>query len=245
MTISRTILATCGTSLALLLSACGNEALKGPAFITQPAGATIVSGSNSVLSAVASGSNVTYQWYLDGTAIAGATAATYTATAAGTYYVVATGVDGAITSANALLALTSTPVITAQPSSATILTDTSQTLVVTATGAELSYQWYKDGGAIDGATHASYAASAAGSYTVAASNPAGSVTSTAAIIAVSASLTVPVISAQPLTQTVNGGTGVTFAVTASGVSVAYQWYHNEIPIPGATQSTQVSGKCAD
>jgi hypothetical protein len=186
------------------------------------------------LSVVASGSSLTYQWYQDGSAIAGATAAAYTASAAGTYYVVVTASDGAVTSANAVITLTTTPVITAQPQDATILTGTSQMLSVTADGSEIGYQWYKDGAAIDGATHASYAASAAGNYTVVVGNTAGSVTSSTATIAVSSSVTAPVINVQPVAQTVNGGTGATLWVAVNGVSVSYQWYHNDIAIPGAT-----------
>lgn len=237
MTISSRALAACATSLSLLLSGCGSSGdntVKGPSITTQPATATIISGSNSVLSVLASGTTLTYQWYQDGAAIAGATSATYTATSAGTYYVVVTAADGAVTSANAVITLTTMPVITAQPVSATILAGTSQALSVTASGANVAYQWYQDGAAIDGATHAAYTASAAGSYTVTATNTAGAVTSTAAVIAVSSSVTAPVIGTQPVAQTVNGGTGATFSVGATGVSAAYQWYLNDTPIAGAT-----------
>ena len=70
---------------------------------------------------------------------------------------------------------------------------------VTATGAGNSYQWYKDGVVIAGATAASYkvddcrAAASLGSYTVKVTNVAGSVTSLAAVLAVPA----PVITSQP------------------------------------------------
>jgi hypothetical protein len=235
MHISSRTIAICATSLSLLISGC-SDSIKGPSITTQPAAATIVAGSNNVLSVVAAGNGLTYQWYRDSSAVSGATSATYTATAAGTYYVVVTASDGAITSANAVITLTSTPVITAQPASATILTGTSQTLSVSADGAELAYQWSRNGSAIAGATQASYAASEAGNYAVAVSNAAGSVTSSTVIIAVSSSVTAPVISVQPTAQTVNGGTGVTFSVTASGASVAYQWYWNDAPIAGATDA---------
>jgi hypothetical protein len=193
-----------------------------------------VAGSNSVLSVVASGGSLTYQWYLAGAAISGATAATYTASDAGTYYVVVSSSDGSVTSANAVVTVSSAPVITAQPSGATILTGTSQTLSVTADGLEMGYQWYKDGAAIDGATHPAYAASAAGSYTVAVTNTAGTATSTVAVIAVSSSVTAPAINVQPVAQTVNAGAGATLWVAANGVSLSYQWYRNDVAIAGAT-----------
>lgn len=228
------------TSLTLLLSGCGSSSSapeSGPAIVTQPASATIVQGSNSVLSVVASGTGLTYQWYQDGSAIAGATSAIHTATEAGSYYVVVSADDGSVTSANAVVTLTTAPVITAQPSSATILTGTSQALTVAAQGSGLAYQWYRDGIAIDGATAATHVASAAGSYSVSVTNTAGAATSIPAVIAVSANVTAPVITTQPLAQTVNAGTGVAFSVVVNGVSVAYQWYRNDTPIAGATGRT--------
>ncbi|MBP1202821.1 hypothetical protein JOD97_000835 [Duganella sp. 1411] len=246
MTISTRTVAVYATSLSLLLSGCGNggsdpvsagaaASANGTAIVTQPAAASIIAGSNTVLSVVASGANPGYQWYVDGAAIDGASAATYAATAAGTYYVVVTTAEGAVTSANAVVTLSTAPVINAQPLPATILSGTSQTLSVTADGAELAYQWYKDGVAIDGATHASYAASAAGSYTVTVTNTAGSVTSAATAISVSASVTAPVINVQPVAQTVNAGGGALLWTAANGASLSYQWYRNDAPLAGATE----------
>ncbi|MBB3223958.1 DUF3500 domain-containing protein [Pseudoduganella umbonata] len=231
--------AAIAASLTLLLSGCGSssDTATGPAIVTQPMSATIVTGSNSVLSVVASGSGLAYQWYQDGAPIAKATSAIYTATTAGTYYVVVTADDGSVTSANAVVTQTSAPVITAQPASATILTGTSQVLTVTAEGSDLTYQWNRDGVAIDGATGPSYAASTAGSYMVQVINAAGSAQSTAAVIAVSPSVTAPEITIQPQARTVNAGTGVTFEVAVNGVSVAYQWYRNDVAIAGATGRT--------
>lgn len=246
MHISSRAIAAYATSLSLLLSGCsgGSDSTtaatasttssNAPSITLQPASATIVSGSNSVLSVVASGTSLTYQWYLAGAAISGATSATYTASDAGTYYVVVSSSDGAVTSANATLTVATTPVILSQPSSATILTGTSQTLAVEADGLEMGYQWSKDGTAIDGATRPTYAASAAGSYTVAVTNTAGTVTSNAATIAVSSSVTAPTINVQPVAQTVNAGTGVTLWTAANGVSLSYQWYRNNVALPGAT-----------
>jgi hypothetical protein len=225
------------TSLSFLLAGCGSSSSSGPLIVAQPVSAAIVDGSNNVLSVVASGDTLSYQWYLNGSAITGATAATYAATDAGTYYVVVTAADGIITSANAVISVTSAPVITAQPSSATILAGSSQALAVGADGAELAYQWYKDGSAISGATHATYAATAAGSYTAVVSNTAGSVTSAAAVIATSASVTAPSITSQPSAQRVNAGTAVTFTIVAGGASLAYQWYRNDVAIAGATADT--------
>ena len=228
-------LAACTAALAILLAGCsGDSGADLPAIASQPASAVIATGSNTVLSVVADGVHPAYQWYKDGAPIADATAATYTATAAGTYYVVVTDPSGTISSANATVTITDSPAIATQPRPATILAGTSQTLDVEAVGAGLSYQWYKDGTAVAGATRPTYDASEAGTYEVVVTNAAGSVASSPATIAVSATLAAPAITGQPAALTVNAGTRATFVVGASGTSVAYQWYRNGTAIAGAT-----------
>ncbi|MFT3831376.1 MAG: hypothetical protein QM691_16900 [Opitutaceae bacterium] len=83
------------------------------------------------------------------------------------------------------------PSITAQPASLSVTEGTSASFSISATGDSLSYQWYKDGSALAGATAATYtiasaATTAAGSYTVSVVNSAGSVTSSAATLTVAA-----------------------------------------------------------
>src|SRR5687768_9464928 len=49
--------------------------------------------------------------------------------------------------------------------------------------------------------------------------------------------TAPVITAQPTNRTVNGGSGASFLVTASGdPTPTYQWFFNEAVLPGRTNS---------
>lgn len=79
------------------------------------------------------------------------------------------------------------PGISVQPAGAGVAPGGSVTLSVDALGQDLSYQWEKDGGAIDGATESAYsiprsAAGDAGRYTVVVTNGAGSVTSNAALV---------------------------------------------------------------
>lgn len=228
-------LAACAAALAILLAGCsGDGGADLPEITSQPTSAVIATGSNTVLSVVVHGVAPAYQWYRDGAPVADATAATYTATAAGTYYVVVTDPSGTLSSASATVTVTDSPAIVTQPRSATILAGTSQKLEVEAIGAGLSYQWYKDGAAIAGATQAAYDASETGMYDVVVTNAAGSTASGAATIAVSATLAAPAITSQPAALTVNSGTRATFVVGASGTSVAYQWYRNGSAIAGAT-----------
>jgi hypothetical protein len=82
------------------------------------------------------------------------------------------------------------PSITSQHSNLSVIAGASATFSISATGTSLSYQWKKNGIAINGATASSYTipsaqASDAGSYTVTVSNAAGGVTSNAATLTVS------------------------------------------------------------
>ncbi len=140
----------------------------------------------------------------------------------------------AIASTHAAVTATSAPVVVASPLSGAILADTGQLLQVVASGAGLAYQWYRDGRAIAGATAATHAATAPGRYTVTVTNAAGAATSAAAVVTVAMGAAIPEIVGQPAAQAVDAGTAATFAVTATGASLAYQWYRDGEEIPGAT-----------
>ncbi len=83
------------------------------------------------------------------------------------------------------------PSITTQPLTQTVSVGANVTLTVAATGANLRYQWKRDGTVLNGKTAASLELTAvtaadAGAYVVEVSNASGSVTSQAAIITISA-----------------------------------------------------------
>jgi hypothetical protein len=118
------------------------------------------------------------------------------------------------------------PSIVSQPSGLSVTAGASATFSVSANGTSPSYQWYKDGSPISGATGATYAISStqvsdAGSYTVTVSNTAGSVTSNAAKLTVGPPP--PSITSQPLAaQILNAGSTATLSVSASGMALRYQ-----------------------
>jgi len=132
-------------------------------------------------------------------------------------------------------------IITSQPSSSSINGGASATFSVSATGlGTLTYQWFKNGVAISGATSASYTVSNAtgsdnGNYTVDVTGTCGTATSNAAQLTVN-TLT---ITSQPVAATQCAGTNVTFSVTASvsSGSISYQWKKNGSAISGATSNS--------
>ena len=197
---------------------------------------------------------LTYQWKKNGTAISGATAASYTTPAETTadngaqFTVVVTNSAGNVTSNAATLTVNPAPVapsITAQPSSATITAGQTATFSVTATGtAPLTYQWQKNAVAISGATSASYTTAAettadnGAQFTVTVSNSVGNVTSNAATLTVNAAPVAPSITTQPSSVTITTGQTATFSVTATGTApLSYQWKKNGTSISGATSTS--------
>jgi alpha-tubulin suppressor-like RCC1 family protein len=221
-----------------------------PAFTKQPAALSVSVGASAAFApTVTSTGAATYQWFKDGSAIAGAIATTYTiasttAASAGNYSLVATNWLGSTTSTVAALTVISPVSITTQPTAQTVIAGNTATFSVVATGsAPLTYQWSKDGVAISGATAASYALAAttaanAGSYTVLITNSVGSVTSAPATLTVNPAGVAPSITTQPLGQSLGLGTSATLTVVAAGTSpLAYQWSKNGAAITGATSAS--------
>jgi hypothetical protein len=144
------------------------------------------------------------------------------------------------------------PVITAQPQSRTNSAGSAATLSVTASGANLTYQWrvnpIDESGQpafarprnIPGATNASLTIAPVdlehdGFYDVIVSTGGGSVFSAVARLTVTAP---PYIVAAPFDIEARSGSNVVFSVTAVGPGpLTYQWRYNGTNIPGATSRT--------
>ena len=237
------------SALAVSLSGTGMSALT---IGTQPANQSVVSGQTATFSVAATGTGtLTYQWKMNGTAISGATAASYTTPATTTsnsgeqFTVVVTDSNGNLTSNSATLTVTAAPVapsITTQPANQTVTAGQTASFSVTAAGtATLTYQWKKNGTAISGATGASYTTSATAAsdngavFTVTVTNNTGNVTSNAATLTVNVP---PSITTQPANQAVNAGQTAAFSVTAAGTgTLTYQWKKNGAAIGGATAAS--------
>jgi hypothetical protein len=126
-----------------------------PVFTTQPASQSIVNGATATMTVATSGqAPITYQWYQGAvgdtsTSIAGATSTSYTtpALAATTqYWVRATNSCGVTNSAQAVITVESAcnPLaIINLPTTVDITIGNGATIVVTATGTGLTYQWYQ------------------------------------------------------------------------------------------------------
>jgi LCCL domain-containing protein/putative Ig domain-containing protein len=112
-------------------------------------------------------------------------------------------------------------------------------LPVTVTGGgTYTYQWYLNNVLIVGATANPYVvesltAGNAGSYSVDVANALGTTRIAAGTITVGAAGS-PVIALQPFSKVAAPGSTVTFATSASGTGLTYQWLRNGVAIAGET-----------
>jgi hypothetical protein len=175
-----------------------------PTIAAQPASQTLNAGQTATFNVAATGTApMTYQWSKNGAPIAGATSSTYTTPAETTsdnkaqFTVVVTNAAGSAASNAAILtvnAVAVAPTISTQPASQSVIAGKTATFTVVASGtAPMTYQWSKNGVAINGATASSYTTPAEttsdnnAKFTLVVSNSAGNATSNAAILTVTAS----------------------------------------------------------
>ena len=225
-----------------------------PTIITHPSSQVIGVGQNATFSVTVSGTApLSYQWMKNGINIPGATLASYTTPSASlsdngsTYLVNVTNNEGSVISDSATLTVilpSTAPTITTQPLDQTVTAGQIVTFTVAAIGtAPLSYQWQKNGVNIPGATSSMYTTPATtmldngNNYRVNVTNNAGNVISDSATLTVILPITAPIITTQPLDQTVRPGQIATFGVIATGTApLSYQWQKNGVNIPGATNA---------
>ena len=206
---------------------------------SQPQSQVIASGKTVTLSAAAIGGTApyTYQWYKAGTAISGATSSKYNTSAAGSYYCIIKDSSGQSVSTNtASITVASAITISSQTQNYPVLSsNNTAALSVTATGGygTLTYQWYKSGTLISGATKSTYTATAEGTYYCTVKDSIAQLKSTNNIIVVKKLA----ISSQSGSVTINSGSSATMTVTPTGGKgpYKYQWYKSGgTAINGAT-----------
>ena len=134
-----------------------------------------------------------------------------------------------------------TPTISVQPLNYRVLPGTNVAFTVSATSpTPLTYQWFKFGTALAGATNASLSLTnvqlaSAGDYYVVVNNDFGIVTSINGNLEV---LVPPSITVQPVGASASAGDTIGFSVAHTGsLPFTYQWQLNGTALPGATNIT--------
>ncbi|WP_440237560.1 glycosyl hydrolase family 8, partial [Cytophaga sp.] len=258
-TISVTPTNSCGNGTSASISVTVNATVT-PSVTASSSATTICAGTSITLTAAPTngGTAPTYQWKKGGTAISGATNATYTTTTAAnndSYTVTMTSnatCPSTPTATSAAVVITVnavvTPSVTASSSATTICAGTSITLTAAPTngGTAPTYQWKKGGTAISGATNATYTTTTAAnndSYTVTMTSNAtcpspATATSTAVVITVNAVVT-PSVTASSSATTIFSVTIINLTVSPSncGSDPNYQWKKGGTAISGATNAT--------
>lgn len=149
-----------------------------PAATMTPSGQVLVCGTSNFNLVANSGTDLSYQWLLNGNAIVNATKANYLPTAAGSYTIKVTDSSTGCAKTSDATVLSSSFLMSPN---GTISFCGSQLLTVPL-GSSNAYQWKKDGVNISGATSSTYLATTSGSYTCVITNGSCSSTTSATVL---------------------------------------------------------------
>lgn len=207
------------------------------ATITAASTTTFCQGGNVVLNAN-TGTGLSYQWKLNGTAISGATNNNFTATLPGSYVVEVTNAGNCMkaSAATTVIVNNNPPVATIGASGSTSICQGSNVVLNIPVVAGQAYQWQLNGNNITGATNASYTAASAGNYSIIVTNTSTTCNSTSAATAVTVTQ-LPTVSASangPLAICAGDSVELT---TPQTTGITYQWKQNGTSITGATNTT--------
>jgi hypothetical protein len=188
--------------------------------VLQPVSADQCEGTSAQFISQATGTNISYQWRLDGVDIAGANGQSLNVNIinqndAGSYTLEFTGACGTVVSDAAVLVVNAPAAIATPVSDMTECVGEDVSFAVSATGYSLDYLWFDQSGVINGETNATLdltnvQLADAGSYTVEVHGNCGPEVVSVATLTVNA-LPVPTI-------TENVG------MLETGVFDTYQWY---------------------
>lgn len=209
-----------------------------PSTITVTGSLSFCAGSSVTLTGNP-GTGLTYQWKLGGLPITGATNITYVATLAGTYTLLVSNSGCGTTSAPVTVTVNPAPPATIVAAGDTVFC-TGGNVILAAPAGAYTYQWYKAGVVIPGATNVTYTATTTGSYKVKVTSIVGGCTAMSIAKNVTA-VSAPLISPLSATSFCWGGSVSLSAIVVAGAGpITYQWFKNGVAIVGATTATYVA-----
>jgi hypothetical protein len=210
------------------------------AITVQPVNTTICEGAAGSLSVTGTGTNITYQWFKNGVAMAGETKSTYniasaTADDATSYYVTVTGACPPVVTSNVVdITVPPKPKFVTPLKGGYFCPGTTGSITANVTGSPLAYQWYKGDVPIPGAnastlTLPNISTKDNGNYWVYVKVPGATggcptdATSNRVFVGV---YEAPVILEQPKSVDLCAGADARLFVKADGSDLSYQWFRN-------------------
>lgn len=166
-----------------------------PTITTQPADVSATIGTKAAFTVVATGAPApTYQWYMNGNRAEGQTEASFPAFTVANYHndwtfaCVITNASGSVTTHTATLRVLFPPTVTAQPQPLEAVAGQTGSISVGASNTA-SYQWFKDGVTVTGATGSALAfpslgSADAGIYDVLVTGPGGETLSAPVVVGI-------------------------------------------------------------
>jgi len=239
---------TSGSFSCQVMNACGSAVSNSIAvtvFVPQPitissGNPTILCSGGSTLLSTDTNVNYTYAWYKNNMAIPGMTLPDYLVTETGNYDVRILDSNGCAVKSSVMQVFIgpTTASLSSSPSTATLCSGTAVTLTASPNLSGTSYQWYKNGIPVPGATGSNYTFNAlsASTYKVEVTNACGT--------AMSADYAPTVLPPLPTAVSASSPTGFCApdsvelnATNAPGLT--WQWYLNTIsnPILNAVQAS--------
>lgn len=207
-----------------------------PAVNIQSATNAFCDGSTLMITSQTTTPTPNYQWLRDGQPIASATIGGYSASDPGSYSLRVTdpiGCQGVSTPLN--ITRNSLPRTEVTASARAICAGQSVQLSVTTPSPGLVYQWLRDGQPLTSAITTAYTATAAGLYTVRATDSGTTCTAEASPVNLASSATPVITISADSTQLCPGSTA---SLRASDASLAsYQWLFDDRDLSGATTAT--------
>lgn len=177
-----------------------------------------------------SSSAASYQWKLNSVNIPGATSSTFTATSSGSYTCLTTTSCGSTLSNTIVVVVNSLPVVNLTLSGSPTICTGSTVVLNAQTGSGYSFQWYRNGSAIGGATASTYVASLSGTYHYVVTNACGSTNSSLVVITVNS---LPIASVTPQGPTTFCQGSFVNLQAIFSPSNTYQWKKDGVNISGA------------